>query len=119
MGPAAVATHRPTWEARPRSPSRTSAIRYQLNIPRWVRELQQQFPQPTIQDRAAQTEGLQVIVDVVPVGIGEGDRVIYPTRYPDPNATPAPPARTPTPEPDRLVIDEHRVNLSDSSSSEE
>ena len=63
--------------------------------------------------------GFPIIFDLDPVRVEEGDRVIYPTQYPDQNAAPALPPRPATPEPDRLIIDEARVNLSDTTSSEE
>jgi hypothetical protein len=69
-----------------------------------------------------QTAAFSAIIDIEPVRIEEGDRVIYPTMYPDPAtvvAAPAPPPRPDTPEPDRLVIHEGRVNLSDSSTDSE
>ena len=65
-----------------------------------------------------QTAAFSAIIDIEPVRVEEGDRILYPTQYPDPNtvaANPPPPSRPDTPESGALVIHEGRVNLSDSS----
>ena len=112
-----IPVHRPTWEARPRTPTRASSIRGYLNVPRWQRELERRFPgmQPIVADAATQTAfGINIRLEPIE---SRSDRYIW-IHYPPP----PPPdrisntirtaiiisddERPATPEPGTLVIDE-------------